>query len=59
MLRVTTNILISIGFLSAAYGYLDNIFKLFTSHESEAAGKIAARILGVLFFPLGCIIGWF
>jgi nucleoside permease NupC len=59
MLRITSNLLTFIGFVTAVYGYFDNLFKLFTAHETEAAGKIAARILGVLFFPLGCIIGWF
>lgn len=57
MLRIIGSLLIIIGFLSALFGYCDNIYKLCA--ENETIGKVAARIVGIFFFPLGCIIGWF
>lgn len=57
MLKVISNMMILVGFLSALYGYVNNVVELCTSNET--VGKVAARVIGVLFFPLGCIIGWF
>lgn len=57
MTRVFVNIVILLGFICACYGYLANFYKLFT--EQEGIGKVAARVIGVVAFPLGCIIGWF
>jgi hypothetical protein len=57
MLRIITDLLIFFGLLSACAGYVMNIAKLFSDHEGFATA--AARVLGVIFFPIGCILGWF
>ena len=44
-------------FWAAFVGYVMNIIQMF--HASELTFTVAARIIGIVLFPLGCLLGFF
>jgi hypothetical protein len=41
----------------ALFGWINNIVLLITD-SPYLGGFVLARALGVIFFPLGCVLGW-
>ena len=41
-----------------AFGYVTSIIQLFSCDWSEVDAKEALKIVGVIFVPIGAIMGW-
>jgi len=49
-------------YIGCIVSWVANIFKLFGAlsiHGMTASGEIILRLIGVPFFPIGVILGWF
>lgn len=54
--------LIGVSFIAlaamAGIGWVANIVKIFMTINDAITGMFIARVFGVFFFPVGCILGW-
>lgn len=44
--------------MTAGFGWVMNVAKIFWSMQEPLTGEFALRVIGAIVFPIGCVLGW-